>query len=205
MKKNNRKNYIAPLLMLLTAFLIVGCQARKVDLTEKKMEHATLVIKEDGTYQSGVVSSFEEDYYSVDRLSSYVSEQIEEYKKEHSGADIEITKVEAKEQKASVVLTFKKLEDYSGFNDVEVLYGTVQQLMGAGGWPSEFTYVKKGNTIAASDLKGEDTALIVTPHIEATDIVVEGEVLYVSGGILLNDNTYQIEAGATGCIVYKKK
>lgn len=204
MKKNNRR-FFATALMLIGTLFMIGCQAKKVDLTEKKMEHATLVIKEDGTYQSGVVSSFEEDYYSVDRLSSYVSEQIEEYKKEHSGADIEITKVEAKEQKASVVLTFKKLEDYSGFNDVEVLHGTVQQLMSVSSWPSEFTYVKKGNTIAASDLKGEDTALIVTPHIEATDIVVEGEVLYVSGGILLNDNTYQIEAGTTGCIVYKKK
>lgn len=205
MKKNNRRIFAASVLILITALFLIGCQAKKVDLTEEKMEHATLVIKKDGTYQSGVVSSFEEDYYSVDRLRSYVGEQIEEYKKEHSGADIEITKVEAKEQKASVVLTFKTLEDYSGFNDVEILNGTVQQLMSSEGWPSEFTSVKKGSSVAASELKGEDMALIAAPKVEATDIVVEGEILYVAGGILLDDSTVQIEAGERGCIVYKQK
>lgn len=204
MKKNNRR-FFATALMLIGTLFMIGCQAKKVDLTEEKMEHATLVIKEDGTYQSGVVSSFEEDYYSVDRLTAYVGEQIEEYKKEHTGADIELTKVEAKEQKASVVLTFKSLDDYAGFNDVGISYGTVQQFMSSEGWPSEFTSVKKGNSVSSSELKEEDKVLVITPQIEATDVKVEGELLYVSGGILLNDKTVQIEKGTTGRIVYKQK
>lgn len=203
MKKSRRKIILASILGVFMLVSLAGCQSKKVDLTEEKPQRATLVIKKDGTYQAGVTSSFEEDYYSVDKLTEYVRGQIKEYQDKHSGADIQLTQVAEDNKTAAVIFTFTSLDDYSGFCDVNTFMGNVQQASSIEGWGTNFIAAKGGSSVSAADLNSSDRVIMVTPNVETTDVRIEGKILYVSGGIILDSHTVQIETGITGCIVYK--
>lgn len=184
----------AILLVLFLMCLTQGCKS------SQEADRETLEIKKDGSIVETIRESFEEEYYNIEELESYIASAVAAYNEDFEDAHIEMDKCSLKGKIAQAVLTYDSMDDYIGFNDMELFVGKLSELADTSYHASVNLKDKKGTTVSLSHLiaSGESyEAVVVTCPCE---VKVSGKIAYVSDGVeissgkvadvILNDEAY---------------
>lgn len=199
------KNIAAAGLLWAAAFGCAGCGAH-VDLSD--FSENTLAIRKDGSVAELSVESFGEAYYSLEALKTYVNDQVDAYNAAHlpeSGKEedpvIRVDEVTADQENARVILTYESIEDYADFNytNLEVTGATQLCKDAAALNLKDMEGADVGTALTLENAKDYEAVVVYTKH----DIVVPGEIAYVSSNVkVLSESTAKCD-GTLSVILYR--
>ncbi len=179
----------------LIAALLTGCG----DIAAS-YDRNTLIVKRNGSILEVAVEDLQNLGVSEEDISSYIVQQIKDYK-EKSGKSVNEMMIDASDlSKVRLVLEYEDMDSYNGFNEAEnrlISYqeATDEDLRG--------TYTSAdGAQVDLSTLAdaGKAKVLLVT---DATDVVVKGEILACNEEVTLSDEVATTSGNGTAVIVYK--
>jgi len=186
--------------LLLT--ILSGCKKANKVLVTDAIEMDTMLVKADGTAQSGTIEEFGEAYYDLSELDAFVTKEIEKYNQSVNEEAIAKVSLELKKENAVLILNYSSLEHYNAFNEGKSsLYSTADALE-IKNLPDSFISEKKGETVS------KETALKDGKHkvllVEAdTDVIVEGNIIYYNNAVLLDKHTIQAGSKGTSIVIFK--
>lgn len=171
--------------VLLIALMMTGCgEARVPDTIDKPM----IAIAKNGTVTEYLVGEFNaKTYYSVSGLSSMAAAEAAEYNTAHqtgTTVPVKLEKVEALEDgsgRVCIVYQYDSAESYTGFNEGNLFYGTVEEAVSQGySVDTGLQSVSEGGqAFTAEQLKqAVDRRLIIAPV--GVYVYCPGKVEYIS-------------------------
>lgn len=190
----------AILLVLSLMCLLQGCKS------SGEADRETIEIKKDGSIVETVRESFEEEYYNIEELESYIASAVASYNEDFEDARIELDKCSIKDTIAEAVLKYESMEDYMGFNDMEIFVGDLSELAETSYHDSVNLKDRKGTSVSLSHLiaSGESyEAVVITQPCE---VKVSGKIAYVSDGVeILSRKTADVTVSDEACayIIYQ--
>ena len=188
--------------------LVLGCLASLICACGfgEKVDTTTVFFDKDGEIQETIVEDFAQPYYDVEELKSDIQEEVSKYNAEVGTEEaVTLGDVELTDEKVICVeMRFKTCGDYKAFNDRELFWGTVAEAYSAG---YEFTTMrdvgKEDVILSAKDVleKGDMHIVILE---EAQQIVVPGEILYISDGVSVieEDRAVNLNEGQKAFLLY---
>ncbi len=185
-----KKIYSICLAMLLF-MMLSGCSTSYPDTD-------TVYIQKNGSVQEATVESFEKDYYSEEELKEFITAAIEAYEEEHEDGGVEMKSFEIEEGTAKLMMKYDSCKNYEDFNGRELFAGTVVQTIAAGySFDTDFVEVEDGalvggpfdteqseaaaGAVSVSEVTSNEDYKVVVLN-EDTDVVVKGQICYVSAG-----------------------
>lgn len=169
-------------------------------------DRETLEIKKNGSVVETVRESFTEEYYNVDDLKVYITEQLNAYNEDFSEAQITLGDCELKGQIAEVVLTYENIEDYKAFNQVDLFVGDLETLAETSYHDNVNLKDKKDAVVSLSHLiaSGESYKSVVVT--KSCEVIVSGKIAYVSENVdILSGKSANVVLNDEACayIIYK--
>lgn len=188
------------LLALSLMCLAQGCKGAA------EADRETLEIKKDGSIVETVRESFEEDYYNVDDLKAYITEELNSYNEDFEEVQIALTDCTVKRKIAQAVLTYQDVEDYMAFNQAELFVGDLAALSETSYHDSVNLKNKKDETVSLSHLiaSGESYQSVVVT--QSCEVIVSGKIAYVSDNVeILSGKSANVSLNDEACayIIYK--
>src|SRR5574344_21146 len=104
------KKRVAYFLLVICLLGLAGCKkgdSQTVDQADIKEN--TTGISSDGTVQSGVVESFEKDYYKKDELKTYIEETIQNYTKKAGNDTVKLDSLDVENKVANAKFSYKNV------------------------------------------------------------------------------------------------
>ncbi|MGN6711148.1 hypothetical protein [Anaerocolumna jejuensis] len=188
--------------LLLCLVILAGCSKNK-EIDTKNIQKDTFLIKKDSSIEAGTVESFDKGYYDVKELDKYITNKLNRYNTAAGAETVTKKSLELKNSKAVLVLTYKALADFNGFNKTDIkLLTTAAAMSGDTEIPQSFTAVKKHKTVTA-DKALENSKYNVLIVKENLDVLLQGTIKYYSGGTLVNKHNIQTADTGSTFIVYK--
>lgn len=166
----------------------------------------TIRIEKDGSIVETIRETFEEEYYHVDELESYITDAVDAYNQDLTTAGITFDKCSLKKNIVEAVLTYSSVEDYVVFNNKEIFVGSLEELESSDYHDSVNLKDRKGNTVSLSHViaSGEYyNAAVVTQDCE---FVVSGKIIYASEAVEIHSGKradITLEDEACAYIIYK--
>lgn len=111
-------SFLFVMVLLLTT--LAGCKKGNVTIKTSEIEQNTMLVKSDGTIQVATVEEFNQDYYDLNELESFIHDNITEFnQKVGNDKAIVLDSLDKKKDKAIMVLEYANMEFYAQFNEVE--------------------------------------------------------------------------------------
>ena len=166
----------------------------------KKYDKSTIIVKKNHSIVEVAVENFKGSSVKAEELEDYVKEQIQTYNDEN-GKKIKKKSIDTENMsKVKLVLTYKDIESFNGFNLQECKLGDfsdmkVSELKG--------TYTSAdGKSVTYKNLKDVDKAnVFIVP--EATDVVVNGDILYYNEEASVKDGVVTTTGKDNAIIIFK--
>lgn len=185
-------------LMILTvvmAGVLCGCTNYA-----KEYDKNTLIIKGNESLVEVAVEDFKETSIKAEDLESYIEEQVTAYNDEN-GKKIKKKSINTEDMsKVKLVLTYKDIESFNGFNLLECSldsFSNIKEAELAGTYTSA-----DGESVKYAKLDGVDKAMVLITT-EATDIVVKGDILYYNDEVKVKDGVATTTGEDKAIIIYK--
>lgn len=166
----------------------------------------TIKIGKEGSITETVRETFEEEYYNIDELKSYITDALDSYNQGLTTDSIVLEKCALKRNIAEVVLTYAGAEDYTAFNNMNLFVGSLSELEDSEYHAGVNLEDRKGNAVSLSHVIAAGDfyqAVVVTQDCE---VEVSGKILYVSEGVEVNSGKLAnviLEDEACAYIIYK--
>lgn len=205
MEELGMKKVLLSVVMVLMLSAFTGCNSKTTKFVVDKIETNTIYIKEDNTVDAATVEEFKEEHYQLEELKDFVQSQVAEYNEKRKIESIRLSELMLKDSNAILVLNYNSPKDYSQFNEKEVkLLDSSKLEEYQDKLPSAYINAKDGAYINSDEIfsKGDYKILIVD---EATDVIIDGKILYYEHGTILKDNHIQTQGDGTSYIIYKSK
>lgn len=198
--------------LIIAVCLLSACgQAKLPDVVERD----SIVIDKDGSITSYIIGDFDKDYYDLSELTVMAREETSEYN-EQNGADFvtarDVELMEDGSPRARAVYDYASYIHYSGFNEENLYYGTVQEAVSEGKAADIFSGLipDLSNVKSVKDQSAADGEKLADKHIIMTDadavVYCPGQVAYLSEGAVLNEDGSVDTAQADGiAIIIMKK
>lgn len=190
----------AILLVLSLMCLMQGCNS------SKEADRETIEIKKDGSIVETVRESFEEEYYNIEELESYISSAVAAYNEDFGEIRIEMDKCGVKGKIAEAVMKYESMDDYMGFNDMEIFVGDLSELADTSYHASVNLKNKKGATASLSHLIASNESYEAVVVTWPCEVKVSGKIAYVSDGVeILSGKVANVKVNdeAYAYIIYK--
>lgn len=162
----------------LAVALLGGCSS-KLDV-----EKNTVALQKSGKVLEAAVEDFSQSYYDEEELNAYIQEAVDSYTAENGKNTVSISESKVEEQKAYLTLKYDSCESFSGFTGIECFSGSVVEAQAAGyDFDTEFYAAgdeETGTQTVSSETVLQDDDLKVFIVRENSDIIVPGEIAYVS-------------------------
>lgn len=195
------KKTIFTMLLLVSIFLFAGCSGKAMDLED--IQTNTIMIMKDGTVSSATIEEFNKAYYSEEELKVFSQAEIGHFNKNNKEDDYVIMDaLQVKEGMASMILSYKNMEQYALINHVETEDFTMEEAKSSGKMPVDFIEASTGNTIPWEEFSSNDKLRVLVVS-EELDIVVSGKIQYYTGAAFLNENSVHSDGKQESVIIYK--
>ncbi len=197
------KKFLFYTVLALGFILTAGCKNKDRVITVDDVENNTVLVKNDGTVQTATVEVFDKNYYNLDELKNFITQQITKYNQDNGQGSIVMDSLNLKDGNAVLVLNYANLDHYTAFNKVEAAFTTTTEAKSSGmDLPDVFVSASDG-AYASPDvaLKNEKYRVLVL-H-EQTDVIVDGSVKYFTNGKLMSKSKLQTGSGDACVIIYK--
>lgn len=189
--------------LVLTFLLAAGCQKKDIKLSAENVKTNTLLVKSDGTVQSGTVETFDKEYYSEEELKQYINDQITEFNQANGQDAMVLDSLTVKDGSAILVLNYSSLDNYDAFYKVEnTLTTTAAARNKEVDLPDVFISSDDGAYASFDAALENDKYKVLIIH-ENTDVYVDGSIVYYSGGVLESKTKLQTGTDDETVIIYK--
>lgn len=160
----------------------------------------TLIINKNGSIVEVAVEDFQDSSVKEDEIESYIEGQISAYR-ESSGKKVSKKSIDADDMgQVRLVLNYEDMESYNGFNS---LNDTLQDYESLSESELKGSYTSaSGESVKVADFGDMKNAKVLMVD-DATDIVIDGEILYYNEEISLNDKVATATGNSTAVIIYK--
>lgn len=177
----NRKT--AVILILAALLALGGCAS-----DEENYEETTLTVQKRGKVTENIVESFSKDYYDIEELKGEFATAISDYNDSIGSEEIQLKKIELKNQKVYVDLVFTGPSDYESFVGETLFVGTLSDAYD-NGYSLDVTLkgVEKGDKIGKIQLMGmmDKNIIILSEHVRINTFK---DIAYVSANVDLIDS-----------------
>lgn len=167
----------------------------------KEYDKNTVVIKGNGSLVEIAVEDFKDSSIKAEDLTAYIDEQITSYNEEAGKNKVRKKSIDTDDMsKVKLVLTYKDIESYNGFNALDCTlknFSDVEESELKGSFKSA-----EDKSVKVSDMEDADKATVLIIS-EATDVVVNGSILYYNGEVTVKDNV-AITSGENDAIIIFK-
>lgn len=167
----------------------------------KKYDKNTIVIKKNDSIVEIAVEDFKDSSIKAEDLTSYVEEQINDYNNNNGKNKIKKKSIDTEDMsKVKLVLTYKDMESYNGFNSQECKLDNFSNIK-----ESELkgTYTSaEGKSVKYADLKDADKAKVLIVS-EAVNVVVSGDILYYNSEVSVKDGVVTTTGKDNAIIIFK--
>lgn len=185
---------------------VTGCKGRLETLKVSEVKEETVLLRRDGSVQSGAYETFDKSYYKEDELKSFMKAEIEEYNQEHGEDKVKLTKLEiadnGSKQVAKAIVTYQDVETFSQMNNIEAAQYTMEQAVEANVFPEELTVAADGSRVGQDEVvKNKDYKVLVI-QIKG-DVLLPDTVKYYKNAMLLSSNKVEATGEELAVIVYK--
>ncbi len=194
------------LLYTVLAFCLIftaGCKNKERIISVDEVKNNTILVKNDGTVQSATVETFDKEYYNLDELKTFITDQIGKYNQTNGQDAIVFGSLDLKDGNAVLILNYSNLEHYKTFNKVDAtLTTTVDAKSSNLELPDVYVSASDG-AYASPDvaLKNDKYKILIVN--EKTDVIVDGTVKYFTNAALLSKSNLQTNSEEKSVIVYK--
>lgn len=185
---------------------VTGCKGRLETLKVSEVKEETVLLRRDGSVQSGAYETFDKSYYKEDELKSFMKAEIEEYNQEHGEDKVKLTKLKiadnGSKQVAKAIVTYQDVETFSQMNNIEAAQYTMEQAVEANVFPEELTVAADGSRVGQDEVvKNKDYKVLVI-QIKG-DVLLPDTVKYYKNAMLLSSNKVEATGEELAVIVYK--
>lgn len=189
-------------LLIMCTCLLAGCKNGISSLKVDDIKVNTLLVKEDGSLQAGIVEDFNKDYYSKEELTQFIEESVSDYTKTAGEEAAVMDSLEVKGEKVNVIFHYATVKDYATLNEVETDIMTAEVAVADERMPDSFVAAKDSATVEKEKALGKKEYKVIVVN-EPMDVIVQGNVVYYANGILVNKTTVQSSDKGATIIVYK--
>lgn len=179
------KNRMRAVCLLAVVFL-TGCQ-KSFDPSA-----SSLYIQKDGKLTQAIVESFEQDFYTLDGISSMTQKEVDTYNQSFGEERITINRLEVQDDTLYLLLDYADADTYSQYNEVYCFMGTIDDALSAG---LSFDMVFKDKSyeectaVQATEKKSNYVAVLKEEGI----VELESPVKYVSNNVeIIEDRLVQV-------------
>ncbi|MGB8455111.1 MAG: hypothetical protein WCD89_22625 [Anaerocolumna sp.] len=197
------KKFLLYAIFTICLILSAGCKNKNRVITVEDVKNNTVLVKNDGTVQAATVEVFDKNYYNIDELKNYITEQVSKYNQAHGPDSIVLDSLNLKDGSAVLVLNYTNLENYTAFNEVEATFTTTADAKSSKlELPDVFVSASDG-AYASPDVALKNDKYKVLVLNEKTDVIVDGSVKYFANGSLLSKSKFETGSQDQSVIVYK--
>lgn len=166
--------------LLLSACLLgstlMGCDSFDSDET-------IVSVGKKGTVTTIDVDTFEQTYYTEENFKTFAEEAVHTYNASNGADAVTLSEFSIENNIAKLKMEFQTVEDYSGFNEIPLFQGTIEEALAKGyQFDGTFLSVTNGAASAAAakaDIFAESGLHVVIIQAN-TDVKVAGKICYVS-------------------------
>lgn len=167
----------------------------------KEYDRNTLVVKGNDSLVEIAVEDFKDSSVKAEELSAYIKEQIEAYNTEHGKNMVKNKSIDTEDMsKVKLVLTYKDMESYNGFNLLECTLDDFSNIKESD-LKGTFTSAD-GKSVKAADMENTKKAKVLILS-EAADVVVNGDILYYNKEVTVKDGVASASGEENAIIIYK--
>lgn len=190
-------------IVLVLVLGIAACSRKEKHINVNDITASTMLARADGELQVATIEEFDKAYYKLDELKDFIEKEVSSYNKS-AGADlIKVNKVELRDKKAVMLLTYKGIKDYSAFNKVKAAYFNGGANHASLDLPKTLVNVENKSHASTTEVLRNDKLKILVLN-EPYHIRVGGKVAYYSDNAsLIDDNEVESTSGGITVVVYK--
>lgn len=167
----------------------------------KEYDENTLVVKGNGSFVEIAIEDFEDSSIKAEDLITYIDEEISSYNDEAGKNKVKKVSMDTEDMsKAKLVLKYKDMESYNGFNSLSCTYKDFSEVE-----ESEFEGTFKssdGKTVKVSDMTDTEKAEVLILS-EKANIVVSGDILYYNDEVKVKDGVVTSSGDGNAIIIFK--
>ncbi|SET49107.1 hypothetical protein SAMN04487772_1258 [[Clostridium] polysaccharolyticum] len=185
---------------------VTGCKGRLEALRLADVKSETILLRSDGSVQSGAYESFNEIYYDQAELKKFMKKQIEDFNREQGEECVKLEKfkIEKRDSKhiAKAVVTFDNVKRYGLMNQSEIAEYTMKEAKEAGVLPEVFTVASDGSRVNQNKVTENADYKVLVMKMKGK-VIFPDTVKYYKDVMLLSPNTVETTEEERAVIVYK--
>lgn len=208
------KKFSAVLALVTFALVLSGC-SKDLSLTlideenenviiREDVDKNTVLMRQDDSLQVALVDEFDQEYYDINELTSFINEEISNYNSKNGENAVTFDAIDKRADKVVIIQSYSKVEHYAAFNNLEAnLIYAIDAREESESLPEVFNKLK-GGTISTKEALKKDKYKLLSIK-EDTDIIVDGKIMYYFNGELTDTSTIKASAEEETFLIYKKK
>lgn len=185
------------------SILMVGCNKDDKSLIDKEVSRSTILVLEDGITQSAIVEDFQKEYYKESELKDFINQKIQEYTKKAGEDAVKLEELKVSKGVAKATFSYKSVKDYAIFNEEEVELLTTKEAEQNKYMPDNLVVAKDGTSIKQSEALSNTELKVLIIESPNYNVMVDGNILYYSNGLLINDTTVQSNPEGVTVVIYE--
>lgn len=192
---------------LCICMLLSGTGCKKVEsLQLSDIQEETVMLRSDGTVQSGAYELFEEPYYKEDDLKAFINKEINQFNEEHGEKSVKLSQLEigksGHKKIAKAIFTYDDISSYSALNQVDAKCYTMEEAIEAGVLPEILNVAADGSRVSRDEVAAKKDYKVLTIQAKA-DIILPEFIQYYANAMLLSLKTAETTGEELAVIVYK--
>lgn len=201
-----KKKALIMVLCICMVLLCTGCKSKVQSLELSELEDETVLLRSDGTVQSGSFEEFDAYYYKEDEVEMFMENAITQFNEQQGEDCVELSKFSFDDSSgkkiAKAIFTYDNFEAYSALNGIDAACYTMKEAKEAGVLPAKFTIAADGSRTDQKEVTQNSDYKVLVIQYKA-DIILPDAVKYYSNAMLLSSNTVETTGEEVAVIVYK--
>lgn len=187
---------------------VTGCKGRVRSLKLADIKDETVLLRSDGSVQSGAYEAFDEPYYDEDDLKTFMKTNIETFNREQGEDCVKLNKLKIEENGAKhiakAIVTYDNMKLYKAMNNIDAACYSMEEAKEAGVLPEIMTVAADGSRVSQKEVTDNTELKVLVIQIKG-DLIFPNSVKYYANAMLLAQNTVETTGEERAVIVYKNK
>ena len=197
------KKFLLYAILAICLILSAGCKKKDRIITAEEVKSNTVLVKNDGTVQAATVEVFDKNYYNLDELNNYVTNQINKYNQENGSDSIIMDSLTLNEGNAVMILSYAGLAHYNAFNKVEAAFTTTADATNSKIELPEVYLSAKDGAYASPDVALKNAKYKVLVLNEKTNVMIDGTIKFFTNGKMNGKSNFETGSEEQSVIIYK--
>ncbi len=197
------KKFLLYAILALCLVLSAGCKKKDRIITAEEVKNNTVLVKNDGTVQAATVEVFDKNYYNLDELNNFVTNQINKYNQENGSGSIIMDSLTLNEGNAIMILSYAGLAHYNAFNKVETAFTTTAEAKSSKLELPQVYLSAKDGAYASPDVALKNSKYQVLVLNEKTNVMIDGTIKFFTNGKMNGKSNFETGSEEQSVIIYK--